>query len=83
MKKFDTFRQSFCKKNFKYFVFKHWITLREGVEWLYHPKRGGKYVQRRMYNQIRGCKPINGEIFRSIEVKLSQTREGMVRSLDR
>jgi len=45
--------QSFCKRNFKYFVFKHWITSREGVEWLYHPRRGGKYVQRRMYDQLR------------------------------
>jgi len=45
--------QSFCKKNFKYFVFKHWIKSLEGVEWLYHPKRGGKYVQRTMYNQLR------------------------------
>ena len=45
--------QSFCKRNFRYFVFKRWITSREGVEWLYHPKRGGKYVQRRMYSQLK------------------------------
>ena len=40
--------QKFCKKNFRYFVFKHWIKSLEGAEWLYHPKRGGKYIQKKM-----------------------------------
>lgn len=43
----------FCKRNFKYFVFKHWISSREGVEWLYHPKRCGKYVQANIMRIIR------------------------------
>lgn len=42
----------FVKRNFRYFVFKHWIKSREGVEWLYHPKRGGKYIQRFMLLDI-------------------------------
>lgn len=43
----------FCKRNFKYFVFKHWITSPEGASWLYHPKRGGKYVEAYMLFKLK------------------------------
>lgn len=41
--------QSFTRKNFKYWLFKRWSKSREGIEWLYDPKRiGGLCVKRRM-----------------------------------
>lgn len=43
---------SFVKRNFKYFVFKRWIKSKEVVEWLYHPKRGGKYIERHILNNL-------------------------------
>lgn len=43
----------FAKRNFKYFVFKRWISSKEGVEWLYHPKRGGKYIEKNMMYKLR------------------------------
>lgn len=48
--------RNFVKRNFKYFVFKRWITDKETVEWLYHPKRGGKYIQRRLLNNLHELK---------------------------
>ena len=44
--------QRFCKLNFRYFVFKHWIESEEGNRWLFDPKRGGKYVERRMLQKL-------------------------------
>lgn len=46
----------FCKRNFKYFVFKHWIKSKEGAEWLFHPRRGGKYIEAYLLGKLKNIK---------------------------
>jgi hypothetical protein len=33
--------QSFCKKNFRYFVFSRWVKSQEFQEWFYSPENAG------------------------------------------
>ena len=44
--------QLFTRKNFHYFLFKHWIKSREGVEWIYHPERMGGWYSKKLIERI-------------------------------
>lgn len=48
----QTILSRFFRRNFKYFGFRRWIKSKEGVEWLYHPRRGGKYAQKRLLREL-------------------------------
>jgi len=39
--------QQWIRNNFKYFVFKRWISSLEGVEWIYYPKNIGGIISKR------------------------------------
>jgi hypothetical protein len=44
--------QRFCKKNYKYFVFKRWVKSQEFNEWFYAPENVGGIKHKQMMERV-------------------------------